>query len=63
MLKIIGIVAVSWTALSVLFVLFVWPPVLRRLNSSLRSCEANDKTPPPARGGVERRPEQTPKEL
>jgi hypothetical protein len=35
MLKIIGIVAVSWAVLSALFVAFVWPHIINRINASV----------------------------
>jgi hypothetical protein len=35
MLKIIGIVVVSWTVLSVLFVAFIWPHLINRINASV----------------------------
>jgi hypothetical protein len=35
MLKLIGIVVVSWAVLSVLFVAFVWPHIINRINASV----------------------------
>ena len=35
MLKIIGIVVVSWAVLLVLFVAFVWPYIINRINASV----------------------------
>ena len=39
MLKVIGIVAVSWAVLSVLFVAFVWPHIINRINASVPAPE------------------------
>ena len=39
MLKIIGIVAVSWAGLSVLFVAVIWPRIVRRLNEAHPALE------------------------
>jgi hypothetical protein len=36
MLKIIGIVAVCWLAISVLFVAFVWPYIINRMDADER---------------------------
>jgi hypothetical protein len=39
MLKIIGIVVVSWTVLSVLFVAFIWPHLIRRVDEAYPMIE------------------------
>lgn len=43
MLKVIGIIAVSWGLLSALFVAFVWPRVIDRINASVPAPAAPEK--------------------
>lgn len=39
MLKFIGIVVVSWAVLSVLFVAFIWPRLIRQIDKAYPAIE------------------------
>lgn len=46
MRKIIGTVVVSWTVFSALFVAFVWPYIINRINASVSAAEESARQRP-----------------
>lgn len=39
MLKVIGIIAVSWAVLSAVFVAFIWPHIIKRIDVAYPAVE------------------------